>query len=37
MKLTTVENHKHKIDDVIHNTMKQILENKEIIMHIFFI
>ena len=31
IKLTTVENPKHKIDDVIHNTMKQILENKEII------
>ena len=26
-----MENPKHKIDDVIHNTMKQILENKEII------
>ena len=23
VKLTTVENPKHKIDDVIHNTMKQ--------------
>ena len=26
-----MENPEHKIDDVIHNTMKQILENKEII------